>query len=228
MQEYAWPYYKTKSIQLFVWRFVKLHLRRCGHQHLRDSQGSFTNLLFVAGMVSTYSSMSFCTVKKSCANAKNGWGSFSFTPKADRGVSFWLECRFAQATEMATAALQGTPNTQCLDAITTALCAYHFPRCEDDEKRFPAVCYDTCQNLELQCKLQLDDIVLIQEWTPSASEKFVSASISFVIFSKQGRCQGPPTEDNKATQDKCTAAAPHMGLGFLIALLPFFFVSVFS
>lgn len=136
------------------------------------------------GMVSTYSSMSFCTVKKSCANAKNG---------------------FAQATEMATAALQGTPNTQCLDAITTALCAYHFPRCEDDEKRFPAVCYDTCQTLKLQCKLQLDDIVLIQ-----------------------GRCQGPPTEDNKATQDKCTAAAPHIGLGFFIALLPFFFVSIIS
>jgi hypothetical protein len=56
----------------------------------------------------------------------------------------------------------------------------------------------------------------------------MSESYSFVIFSKQGRCQGPPTEDNKATQDKCTAAASHIGLAFLIALLPFFFFSIIS
>jgi hypothetical protein len=77
-----------------------------------------------------------------------------------------LDFRFTQATELATVALQGTPTTACLDAMTTALCAYHFPRCEFDEKRFPAVCYDTCQTLKMQCKIDLDDIVLVQESIP--------------------------------------------------------------
>ncbi len=40
MQEYTWPYYQTKSIQLFVRRFVKLHLRRFAHQHSCGSQRS--------------------------------------------------------------------------------------------------------------------------------------------------------------------------------------------
>jgi hypothetical protein len=71
--------------------------------------------------------------------------------------------RYTLGTELATIALQGTPTTACLDAITTALCAYHFPRCESDEKRFPAVCYQTCSNLKLQCKIELNDIVLVQE-----------------------------------------------------------------
>ena len=78
-------------------------------------------------------------------------------------VTYWPKFSFTQATEIATRALQGTPTTACLDAITTALCAYHFPRCEDDEKRLPAVCYATCQTLKLQCKIELDDIVLVQE-----------------------------------------------------------------
>jgi hypothetical protein len=87
-------------------------------------------------------SMSFCTVKKSCANAK-------------RDVK--------KGAEQATVLLQGNPTQQCLDAITTAVCAYHFPRCEDDDKRFPTVCYNTCNNLEQQCGgLQLDKIVLVQ------------------------------------------------------------------
>ena len=87
-------------------------------------------------------SMSFCTVKKSCANAKVG---------------------VKAGAEKATVLLQGTPTQQCLDAITTAICAYHFPRCEDDDKRFPTVCYDTCNNLEENCGgLKLDQIVLVQ------------------------------------------------------------------
>jgi len=86
--------------------------------------------------------MSFCTVKKSCANAKVG---------------------VKAGAEKATVLLQGTPTQQCLDAITTAICAYHFPRCEDDDKRFPTVCYDTCNNLEENCGgLKLDQIVLVQ------------------------------------------------------------------
>jgi hypothetical protein len=86
--------------------------------------------------------MSFCTVKKSCANAK-------------RDVKV--------GAEKATVLLQGNPTQQCLDAITTAICAYHFPRCEDDEKRFPTVCYNTCNNLKEQCGgLELDKIVLVQ------------------------------------------------------------------
>jgi hypothetical protein len=35
-------------------------------------QSSASNSSLIAAMVSTYSSMSFCTVKKSCANAKSG------------------------------------------------------------------------------------------------------------------------------------------------------------
>jgi hypothetical protein len=92
------------------------------------------------------------------------------------GAYFSLYFRFTQATELATVALQGTPTTACLDALTTALCAYHFPRCEFDEKRFPAVCYDTCQTLLMQCKIELDDIVLVQESATAKPRNYVNAS----------------------------------------------------
>jgi hypothetical protein len=89
-----------------------------------------------------WKTMSFCTVKKSCANAKVG---------------------VKKGAEAATVLLQGTPTQQCLDAITTAVCAYHFPRCEDDDKRFTTVCYDTCNTLKEECGgLLLDKIVLVQ------------------------------------------------------------------
>jgi hypothetical protein len=123
-----------------------------------------------------WKTMSFCTVKKSCANAKVG---------------------VKKGAEAATVLLQGTPTQQCLDAITTAVCAYHFPRCEDDDKRFTTVCYDTCNTLKEECGgLQLDKIVLVQardfaQLTPPLPP-LESSYISRVV---QGRCQSPPPAD---------------------------------
>jgi hypothetical protein len=125
---------------------------------------------------------------------------------------------------MASVALQGTPTTQCLDALTTAMCAYHFTRCVDDEKRFPSVCYETCRKLEDQCKIQLDDVVLVQV----GPYTFVQSYYYIICFDiplepLQGRCQGPPAEDGSSQgREKCTAGAHNNQLQFSIVAVPLF------
>jgi hypothetical protein len=154
-------------------------------------------------------------------------GNESAARRVFSSVTYCPKFSFTQATEIATRALQGTPTTACLDAITTALCAYHFPRCEDDEKRFPAVCYTTCDTLKLQCKIELDDIVLVQVRSRYiACKTNVQAIQLSETLQLQGRCQGAPTEDNLALQDKCTAGAYSIHLNVLIAAaLPLIFIA---
>jgi hypothetical protein len=90
------------------------------------------------------------------------------------------------------------------------------------------VCYETCNKLKENCKIELDDIVL-QQVGPhgifhSLSGLFVALAVTQPL---QGRCQSAPSDDGaaQAGRDKCTADAHTIKLPFWIAALPLFLLS---
>eukprot|EP00282_Hemiselmis_andersenii_P015760 CAMPEP_0114119916 /NCGR_PEP_ID=MMETSP0043_2-20121206/6366_1 /TAXON_ID=464988 /ORGANISM="Hemiselmis andersenii, Strain CCMP644" /LENGTH=166 /DNA_ID=CAMNT_0001212495 /DNA_START=17 /DNA_END=514 /DNA_ORIENTATION=- len=46
---------------------------------------------------------------------------------------------------------QRAASDSCIDALTRAICSYHFPLCESDSKDFKYICDSVCQQVKRNC-----------------------------------------------------------------------------
>ncbi len=98
----------------------------CNSSTCPDISGCICN-----GRVS-YSSKSYCSIVKACLSASNDY------KKAQQKVFSLTGMR-----------VDAIPN--CGNAILGVICAYQFPRCNDDTTSFETVCLATCQRMYSTC-----------------------------------------------------------------------------
>ena len=83
-----------------------------------------------------YTTRSFCTVIESCRLAK-------------------VDITFAK--KMVELYTESKPRQVCAEALTKVICSYHFPLCEQDDKTYQQICFDTCMRMFIECSQQSTD-----------------------------------------------------------------------
>lgn len=98
-----------------------------------------------------YPTIQSCVVNETCSYLVKDWGTFQASLKAKKQ----------------------TLSVPCDMSAKRALCAYHFPRCMDDQRIFGhMVCESTCQDMAEDCSLDLDAVTS----RPKCSDRNIDCS----------------------------------------------------